>query len=140
MQLSEGPPPQPDRLALRREVGLLRQRESRRRFEPSLSVGVPGGGHDGVVVRAGDLPVIDAALRVEVVAALLEGAAPEWRTAWLTRAGDVEPRDAELDWLRAAATAFAMHGRALDGFFVVTRTGWRDVRTGEQRVWKRLRL
>jgi hypothetical protein len=33
-----------------------------------------------------------------------------------------------------------MHGRPLDGFYVITRTGWRDVRTGERRVWKRLRL
>jgi hypothetical protein len=33
-----------------------------------------------------------------------------------------------------------MHGRSLDGFFVLTRTGWRDMLTDQQRVWTRLRL
>jgi hypothetical protein len=125
---------------LRQEVGLFRVRESRRVFDAAVSVGVPAGPRDSFVVRAQDLPALDPALRVDVLAALLEGSGPAWRTAWLTRSGDVEPLDADLDWLRAAATAFGMHGRPLDGFYVITRTGWRDVRTGERRVWKRLRL
>jgi hypothetical protein len=33
-----------------------------------------------------------------------------------------------------------MHGRTLEGFWVITRSGWRDVVTDEHRVWKRLRL
>jgi hypothetical protein len=109
-------------------------------FDAAVSVGVPAGARDSFVVRAQDLPALDAALRVDVLASLLEGSGPDWRTAWLTRAGGVEPLNADLDWLRAAATAFGMHGRPLDGFYVVTRSGWRDVRTGQRRVWKRLRL
>ena len=125
---------------LRQEVGLFRVRESRRVFDAAVNVGVPAGPRDSFVVRAQDLPALDAALRVDVLASLLEGSGPDWRAAWLTRSGDVEPLDADLDWLRAAATAFGMHGRPLDGFYVITRTGWRDARTGERRVWKRLRL
>ena len=48
--------------------------------------------------------------------------------------------DLDLQWLAAARTAFGMHGRPLEGFYALTRTGWRDVLTGESRVWKRLRL
>lgn len=127
-------------LLLRREVGLFRARESRRVFDAAVSVGVLAGPRDRFVVRAQDLPAVDAALRVDVLVALLEGSAADWRTAWLTRSGGIEPLDDELAWLRAAATAFGMHDRPLDGFFVITRSGWRDVRTGEHRVWKRLRI
>jgi hypothetical protein len=35
---------------------------------------------------------------------------------------------------------FAAHGVRLTGFYAITRTGWLDVRTGEARVWRRLRL
>jgi len=33
-----------------------------------------------------------------------------------------------------------MHGRTLAGFWIITRSGWRDALTEETRVWKRLRL
>jgi hypothetical protein len=33
-----------------------------------------------------------------------------------------------------------VHARPLDGFYVVTRTGWREVLTDEAQVWSRLRL
>jgi hypothetical protein len=58
----------------------------------------------------------------------------------VARPGTPDLHDLDLLWLAAARTAFGMHGRALDGFYAVTRTGWRDVLTGETRVWKRLRL
>ncbi len=128
------------RALLRTEVGRFRTRESRRVFDVSVHVGVLGGDRDSFVVRAQDLPAVDAALRADVVSALLEDAPAEWRTAWLVRPGTPEPHDLDLQWLAAARTAFGMHGRALDGFFALTRTGWRDVRTDECRVWKRLRL
>jgi hypothetical protein len=128
------------RRLLREEVGRFRALESRRVFDPSVSVGVLAGDRDSFVVRAQDLPALDAALRTDVVSALLEGSPDEWRTAWLLRPGIPDVHDLDLQWLAAARTAFGMHGRPLEGFYALTRTGWRDVLTGESRVWKRLRL
>jgi hypothetical protein len=128
------------RLLLRQEVGRFRARESRRVFDVSVHIGVLGGPRDSFVVRAQDLPTVDAALRTDVVAALLEGAPASWRTAWLVRPGTPEPHDLDLQWLAAASAAFGMHARTLDGFYVLTRSGWRDVLTDESRVWRRLRL
>ena len=135
--LSPGPE---RRLLLRQEVGRFRARESRRVFDLSAHVGVLGGPRDSFVVRARDLPAVDGALRTDVVAALVEDSPKSWRTAWLVRPGTPEPHDLDLQWLAAASTAFGIHDRALDGFFVLTRSGWRDVLTDESRVWKRLRL
>lgn len=132
--------PDDPRPLLRLEVGRLRRRESRRVFDTSVNVGRLGGERDTFVVRAQDLPVMDRGLRLEVMAALLDEQAAEEAAAWLVRPGVPEPADADLDWLAAAAFEFAVHGARLSGFYVVTRTGWLDVRTGESRVWKRLRL
>ena len=128
------------RFLLRQEVGRFRARESRRVFDESVHVGVLGGPRDSFVVRARDLPAFDAALRTDVVGALVEDAPVVWRTAWLVRPGTPEPHDLDLQWLAAASAAFAMHGRTLEAFFALTRAGWRDVLSDESRVWKRLRL
>jgi hypothetical protein len=127
-------------LLLRREVGLLRQRETRRVFDLAVYVGTLGGARDSFVVRARDLPAMDPGLRADVISELLEQTAPELRTAWVVRPGHPEPHDADLHWLAAARAAFAMHGRPLEAFYVITRYGWRDVCTGRTRTWKRLRL
>lgn len=124
---------------LRREVGELRRRESRRVFDPLVYVGRLDGPRESFVVRAQDLPVLDTALRTEVVSRLLEDC-EDPTSAWLTRAGRPEPYEMDVDWLVASAAAFAIHGRELATFHVVTRYGWRDVRTGESKEWKRLRL
>ena len=135
------PSPTPDRRALLRlEVGRLRARESRRVFDSSVHVGVLAGPRTGFVVRAQDRPVVDAALRTDVLSALLEDSPREWATVWVERSGDPEPYDADLAWWAAARTAFGMHARTLDGCYVVTRSGWRDVVSGEVRQWARLRL
>jgi hypothetical protein len=128
------------RVGLRLEVGRLRARETRRIFDTIAFVGDPGGAHDSFVVRAQDLPVMDAAMRTDVLAALLDQGPPEWRRAWIVRAGTPEQHDLDLAWLSAARTAFAILDRPLDTFHAVTRSGWRDVRTGETRTWVRLRL
>lgn len=125
---------------LRTEVGLLRQRETRRVFDTVVHVGTLGGDHDSWVSRRQDAPVVDAALRTDVVSALLERTAGLGDTLWLTRAGRPEAYDEDLDWLSAATTAFAQHGRDVGDCYAVTRYGWRDVRTGESRTWRRLRL
>jgi len=128
------------RAALRAEVGRLRRRESRVVFDSSVHVGVPGEDRDSFVVRAQDRPVLDMALRVDVLSRLLEDSPEDWRAAWLVRAGTVDLHDDDLRWFAAARTAYAIHDRALDGFWVVTRSGWRDVVSDDRRVWKRLRL
>lgn len=127
-------------LLLRREVGLLRQRETRRVFDAAVYVGTLGGPRDSFVVRARDLPAMDAGLRADVVGALVEQTSDEQRVAWLVRAGHPEQHDADLSWHAAARAAFATYGRPLEAFYVITRYGWRDVATGRTRTWKRLRL
>lgn len=130
-----------DRLdRLRQEVGLLRQRETRRVFDTVVYVGTLGGDRDSFVARAADLPSLDGAMRTDVVSALLERTDDTLATVWLTRAGQPDAYELDLAWLAAARTAFGMHGRPLLGCFVVTRYGWRDVLTGDSRAWKRLRL
>jgi hypothetical protein len=129
-----------DRTLLRAEVGRFRARESRRVFDVAAHVGVLAGPRHSFVVRAQDVPAVDGALRTDVVSRLLEDAPASWCTAWLTRPGTPEAHDLDVAWLAAARTAFGMHGRPLDGFVVITRTGWRDVLADDAKVWKRLRL
>src|SRR3954453_7280424 len=69
------------RSLLRQEVGRLRGRESRRVYDASVHVGVLAGPRDSFVVRAQDLPAVDAALRTDVLSSLVEQAPPTWRTA-----------------------------------------------------------
>jgi hypothetical protein len=125
---------------LRQEVGLLRRRETRRVFDSTVFVGRLGEERDSFVVPARDLPVLDVGLRTDVVASLLERTPATWCTVWRTRPGQPELHDEDLAWLAGTAAAFAMHDRALDGFYAITRYGWLDVRTGASRTWKRLRL
>ncbi len=125
---------------LREEVGRLRVRESRRVFDLSVHVGELGGERDSFVVRAQDVPVIDAALRTDVVAALVAHTENHVRTAWVVRPGLPVPHDLDFAWLSAATAGFGIHGRPLQGFYAITRAGWLDVRSGAHRTWKRLRL
>src|SRR5689334_21913285 len=81
---------------LREEVGRLRQRETRRRFDATLHIGLLGGPRTGFVVAARDLPVMDVELRVDVVSGLLLDSPPDWRSAWLVRPGIPEPHDVDL--------------------------------------------
>jgi hypothetical protein len=126
--------------ALRLEVGRFRARESRRVFDLSLQVGELGGGRYGVTVPSRDLAGFDASLRTDVAAGLVQRCPEDWGTAWLVRPGTPEQHDLDLQWLAATRTAFGIHGRTLEAFYALTRSGWRDVVSGETRVWKRLRL
>ena len=128
------------RLLLREEVGRFRAGESRRTFDPSVHVGELGGDRTGFVLRARDRPAMDAALRVDIAARLVEDSPAAWRTAWLVRPGTPEQHDLDLQWLAAVRTGFAIHDRPLDGCYVLTRSGWRDLVTDHRRVWARLRL
>jgi hypothetical protein len=126
---------------LRTEVGWFRSGQVRRRFPAALQVGRLAGPRQTATLA--EPPAYDAGLRADVVSRLLDrlpSGGPTEPAAWLTRPGDLTPQDADLAWLAASHLAFAMHGRAPAGFYVVTRAGWLDLRSGERRVWKRLRL
>ena len=125
---------------LRLEVGRLRQRETRRSFDSALFVGVLDGPRDSFSLPLRDAPAVDAGVRTDVVGRLLDRTAPDHRTLWLVRPGHPEPHDADLAWAGAARRAFALHGRPLDGCYVVTRYGWLDLDSGRARTWKRLRI
>jgi hypothetical protein len=127
---------------LRLEVGRLRSRESRRRFDTVVHVGALGDVHRSCTVPVVDLPVLDAGTRSEVVSRLLEegGLDEPGAHVWLTRAGEPQLQDEDLAWLSATIRAFDCVGGTLEGFWSVTRTGWLDVRSGDARTWKRLRL
>ena len=133
-------PPTGPAARLRLEVGRFRARESRRAFDSSVQLGVLAGERAGIVVPMRDRPALDVALRTDVVSRLLEETPAPWRTLWFVRPGTPDPHDEDNRWLAAARTAFAMHDRPLDGCFVVTRSGWRDVVSGESRTWVRLRV
>ena len=125
---------------LRLEVGRLRARESRRVFDASLHIGTLAGDRDSSQLLAQDLPALDAGLRVDVVGRLLAHRDAPGGTAWLVRPGLPELSDRDLAWFAASTTAFGIHAVRIDGFYVITRTGWLDVRNGGGRTWKRLRL
>lgn len=120
--------------SLHAEVAALCARVSRRVFDATVYVGTPGGERDSFVVRAGDLPAIDRAARVDIVAALVDRLGRAHTSAWLTRAGAPETCDGDVAWMTAAGAAYAIHGRTLTGFWVVTPTGWCDVLAGERRL------
>ncbi len=125
------------RLLLGAEVGRLRLRETRRAFDPSVQVGLLDGDRVGFVLRAKDRPALDAALMRDVADRLVEESRSSWRTAWVVRPGDPDPHDLDLQWLAAVRPAFGSHDRTMEGCFVVTPGGWRDLLTEETRTWVR---
>ena len=110
----------------------------RGRVPVSLQVGVPGRAVARHVVERGQL--LDQALRTDIAAALLQQTSGAWkqRWAWLTRGGSLALHDADAAWSAAWYAACAESAVEVP-FVVVTRTGWRDPRTGVQREWTRLR-
>jgi hypothetical protein len=81
----------------------------------------------------------DAGARADLVTRALEGLADPAPLAWLTRRGELDPTDADLAWCAAARTGFGRHGLVLDGFYVVTRTGWVDLTSDTRQEWVRVR-
>lgn len=126
---------------LRREVGLLRARESRRVFDTMVHLGRLAGPRTSLVVAGRDLPVLDLGLRTDLVGRLLDSdGGTGTAEVWLSRAGTTDLQDRDLGWLAAASAACMERDRVLGAFYVVTRSGWLDPRTGRSRTWKRLRL
>jgi hypothetical protein len=141
--------------ALRLEVAWLRRVERRRVFAQRVHIGLPGGPRsltsDGVAQLTGDpWPPprwLDAGARADVCDRMVSAWTTQTRSrawtaayCWYTRPGAPDLHDEDLAWLAAARWAFDAHGLPLLGFWVVTRYGWLDPVTGEERRWKRLRL
>lgn len=125
--------------ALRTEVARFRAGQRRPRFAVAVHLGTPAGDRVTHQTEAGD-GRYDAALRTEVVGALLDRAGTAAAWVWLTRPGVPEIHDEDLAWLVATRSAFAERGATLHGFLAVTRTGWLEPEGGVFRVWKRPRL
>ena len=123
---------------LRRLVLAFKAGEARRLFAPVLHVGDPAGHRQSYAVRVQER--LDAALRTEVVAALLlrVRARVPAPLVWLTRSGELTAQDVDADWLAAALAATREAGMPLT-MVVVTRRGWWDPRSDVRREWRRLR-
>ncbi len=109
---------------------------TRRALPTTCHVGILGA--ERVELRDGDAH--DIALRTDLVERALDGLDSVLGSGgWLTRGGDLTRCDADAGWFAAARTGFDRHGLRLPWFFVVNRTGWVDLVSGETRTWSRVR-
>lgn len=123
---------------LREELGLFVARIGiRRRLVPRLYVGAPGAERLAVPDYAGT-DARDAGWRADLVERAVAGVERPV-CGWITRSGHLTPSDHDLAWAGAALVAFARHGLELPGFFVLNRHGWRDVLSGEEVSYHRIR-
>jgi hypothetical protein len=108
----------------------------RRTLPPTCHVGHPGGQH----CRFAHLEVDDPSLRADLVERAVDGLVETaGACAWITRSGGLHLIDADADWFAATRTGFARHGLVVPAFFVLNRTGWVDLVSGERREWSRVR-
>jgi hypothetical protein len=89
-------------------------------------------------------PAHDRVLRTDLVERVVDGLSDRDLSAsracaWVTRPGQLALDTRELDWFLAGQEGFARHGHELPAFFVVSRTGWLEARSGRTRTWSRLR-
>jgi hypothetical protein len=109
---------------------------TRRSLPTTCHVGHPGGEQ----ARWPHEVTEDRSLRADLVERAIDGLLEtKGACAWVTRGGVLDVSDADADWFAAARTGFARHGLPLPAFFVLTRTAWVDLVTGEQRHWTRVR-
>jgi len=125
---------------LRLEVGRFRASQRRRVFDTAIQVGSIAAERVAVTIPARQAGQVDRQVRVDLFSALLEEAAADATHAWTARPGPAELLPEDIAWMVGAEAAFGAAGRTLEGCYAITRYGWVDVRTGERRVWKRLRL
>ena len=131
-QLRE-PLPVTERRLLRTAVLHLARDGHRRYLPPVLHVGLPGGPTTPIA----DDPSWDHGLRTEIVGAALR-ALHDPPFVWVTRSGPLCLQDVDAAWL--GPTVAAAGERGVDvAYFVVTRHGWLDPRSGLLRQWKRIR-
>ncbi len=125
--------------SLRLAVADLRSAHPRRRFPTFVHAGQLG--ERAVEFRVPADLSLDHGLRTEVVAALLSRALllTDQPALWLTRSGELDAEDVDLDWYAAARAAYGEADVSL-AMVVITKRGWRDPASGVGRAWKRLRL
>jgi len=128
---------------LRRAVHEHATVERRLHYVPILHLGVPGEPHEVFAIVPGE--PLDQALRTDVVAAMRHhhrrGAGQATRRptlVWLTRSGDLDLQDIDMEWHAAVRQASAEANDPLD-FAVVNRRGWHVPATGVRREWARPR-
>lgn len=110
---------------------------TRRSLPTTCHIGHPGGQHSRWV-HGGDTD--EPTMRVDLVERAIDGLVMTNRACgWLTRAGELDLADADAEWFAAARAGFARHGLPLPNFFVLNRSGWVNLVTGERRVWTRVR-
>ena len=109
---------------------------TRRSLGTTCHVGHPGDAH----ARWPHDVTADHSLRTDLVERAIDGLlVTDGACAWVTRGGELEVSDADAAWFAAARTAFARHGLVLPAFFVLNRSGWVDLVSGERRAWSRVR-
>ena len=109
---------------------------TRRALPTTAHVGAPGGEHITIDHDTSH----DQPLRTDLVERALDGLeTTEGACVWLTRGGELDLCDADASWFAAARAGFARHGLPLRAFYVLNRTGWVDLVTGERRTWRRVR-
>jgi hypothetical protein len=123
-------------LLLRRAVVQHVRSLTGRTFPAVVQVGIPDGVVRRFTVRRGDQT--DHSLRSDIVAAMLGRRPAGCPWVWLTRPGELDLHDLDVQWLAAARTAYAEAGVDLT-MVVVNRRGWRDPRSGAGRTWVRVR-
>jgi hypothetical protein len=125
-------------VVFRAAVLSFKESAPRGRAPVTLHVGVPDAANACHVVLAGQ--ALDQALCTDIAAGLLQRTAARApnRWGWLTRVGSLALHDADVLW-SAAWYAACAEAEVEVPLVVVTRTGWRDPRTGVGREWSRLR-
>lgn len=109
----------------------------RRTLVPRLYVGAPGGERIRIPDEAGTGPR-EAGWRADLVERGVSGV-DRPVCGWITRSGDLAPSDHDIAWCGATRDAFARHGLALPGFFVLNRHGWADILSGDRVHYHRIR-
>jgi hypothetical protein len=109
---------------------------TRRSLPITCGVGHPGGQQ---TLFAHEVTA-ESSLRADLVERVVDGLLQTTDAcAWVTRGGELDLADADAEWFAAARTAFGRHGLPLPAFFVLNRSGWVDLVTGEHREWYRVR-
>ena len=135
---------------LRARVAELRATTQRRNFPGTVELVSPAAPARTVPLAAwryGTEPS-DHGLRVDVLVRLLTDCRSRRDTGSRdtgplslvhVRPGHHEPADIDLGWAAASTVAGAVAGVEIATVVTLSRWGWYDLRTGQQRTWVRLR-
>lgn len=116
--------------------------ERRRLFPARLHVGTPGASRLSASIPEAPsefgtrVDLIHAMAREAERSGVATPTGVPW--VWLTRSGAAVPDHLDFSFLAPALHAYAEVSQPLT-FFVVTRRGWHDPRSGLHRTWSRLR-